>query len=140
MSLKAISILAAGALLVSFFTACGGGVGGVSANESDGLLGAAQTNRAPLASDATIVHVNSRERLATMRNGNDFPASTFLKTLNRGGGETGFLKTRVQRPSGLRTADILEGTPSINDRAVPVSASERARLEKIYRDPADDTI
>lgn len=139
MSLKVISILAAGALLVSFFTACGG-ASGVRVTESDGPIGAAPTGRAALASDATIVHVNSRERLATMRNGNAFPASTFLKTLDRGGNETGFLKTRAQRPSGLRTADILEGSPSINNRAVPVSGSERARLEKIYRDPVDDTI
>lgn len=138
MSFKATSILAASALLLSFFTACGG-PGGVRVTEGDDPINAAPTGRTIQADDATIVHVNERERLATMRNGSSLPDNTFLKTLDRRGNQTGFLKTRVQRPSGLRTADILEGRPNINDRATPVSDSERSRLEKLYRDPADDS-
>lgn len=136
MSLKALSFLAASALLISIFTACGGSTG-VRVTEGNEPLGAAPTGRTVLASDATLVHINTRGRLATMRNGSSFPAGTFLKTVDRAGNETGFLKARQQRPSGLRTADILEGNPNINNRAVPVSNAERSRLEKLYAEPAD---
>lgn len=134
--LRNISILAASALLITMFTACGG-ASGVRVTEGDDPGVAAPTGRSVLASDATLVHINDQERLATMRNGGSFPAGTFLKTVSRRGYETGFLKTRVQRPSGLRTADIVEGNPNINNRAVPVSESERSRLEKLYREPAN---
>ncbi|NBB77952.1 MAG: hypothetical protein GVY36_00650 [Verrucomicrobia bacterium] len=139
MLLKATSILAAGALLLSLMTACGGssGVRVTEGSEPVGAVGAA--SRTPQANDVTIVHVNERERLATMRSGHRFSDRTFLKTIDRGGNQTGFLKTRVQRPSGLRTADILEGRPNINDRVVPVSGPEQSRLEKLYRDPEDTT-
>ena len=136
MLLKTISILAASALLLSFLTACGGS-SGVRVTEGDEPIGATVTGRPVQAGDVTIVHVNERERLATMRNGFLFSDSTFLKTVDRGGNQTGFLKTRLQRPSGLRTADILEGRPNINNRAVPVSDAERSRLEKLYQDPAN---
>lgn len=127
----------ASALLAVLLSGCGGGPSGVRVTEGNDPVSAAPTGRAVQASDATIVHVNDRERLATIRNGSSFPPNAFLQTLDRGGNQTGFLKTRMQRPSGLRTADILEGEPSINNRAVPVDETERARLEKLYSDPAD---
>lgn len=138
MLLRTISILAASALLISFFTACGGS-SGVRVTEGNDPIGATVTGRPIQANDVSIVHVNKRERLATMRNGSRFSDRTFLKTVDRSGNQTGYLKTRATRPSGLRTADILEGQPSINNRAVPVSNSERSRLEKLYQDPTDDS-
>lgn len=140
MPIKTIFIFAASALLVFLLSACGGGGGASGVRVTEGTVPATSTatsGRTAQIGDATIVHVNDRERLATMRNGTSFPASTFLKTVDRGGEQTGFLKTRAQRPSGLRTADILEGNPNINNRAVPVSDAERVRLEELYSDPND---
>jgi hypothetical protein len=137
--LKALTVSVVAALLISFFAACGGPSGVRVIQGEDPVSASATGGRAIQAGDATIVHVNERERLATMRNGTAFPASTFLKTVDRDGNETGFLKTRAKRPSGLRTADILEGNPDINNRAVAVNDAERARLETIYRDPVDDS-
>lgn len=137
MKLKLISIFAASALLSLLLSGCGGGPAGVRVTEGNDPASAAPTGRSAQASDATIVHINDRERLATIRNGSSFPPNALLKTVDRGGNQTGFLKTRNQRPSGLRTADILEGNPSINNRTIPVSETERARLETLYSDPAD---
>lgn len=127
----------ASALLAVLLSGCGGGPSGVRVTEGNDPVSAAPTGRQAQASDATIVHISDRERLATIRNGSSFPPNAFLQTLDRGGNQTGFLKTRIQRPSGLRTADVLEGNPNINNRAVPVTETERARLEKLYSDPAD---
>jgi hypothetical protein len=86
----------------------------------------------------TIVHVDEFERLATLRNAKSFPAGTFLSTQDNQGNKTAILKARANRAVGLRTADILEGQPHINDIARPVSASESMRLGKIYRDPVEE--
>ncbi|TVP79563.1 MAG: hypothetical protein EA353_05870 [Puniceicoccaceae bacterium] len=134
---KDISILAASALLISLFTACGGSRE-MRVTEGRDPVGAAPTGSVFLTSEATIVHVNQRERLATMRNGSLFPPGTFVQTVNREGEQTGLLKVRPKRPTGLRTADILEGLPDINNRAVAVSEAESRRLKAIYRDATED--
>ena len=83
---------------------------------------------------AIIVHVNKLDRLATLRNARSFAAFTFLETRDSEGNKSAILKTRENRPTGLGTADIVEGLPKINDHATPVSDAENVRLRKIYRD------
>lgn len=132
-------LLAASALLfshLSLLSGCGG-PSGVRVTEGDQQIGAAPRGSIFLTNEASIVHVNEFERLATLRNARDFPADTFLIARDREGNESATLKTRTTRPMGLRTADILEGMPEINDRATPVSPAESERLSKIYREPAE---
>lgn len=138
MPLKVAASLAVTALLI-FFSACGGG-SGVRVTQASGPFAEAEAKDIAQPSDATVVHVNKRERLATIRNGHLYPENTFLETLNRGGERTGLLKARAQRPAGLRTADILEGSPSINNRTIPVSDSERSRLEALYGESAGGSL
>lgn len=92
---------------------------------------------AATASRASVVHVNASSRLATLRNGNMFEAGEFLVVNNRDGQQTGILKVLPKRPLGLRTADILEGEPDINNIVTRASAAEAARLAQIYRDPEE---
>ena len=80
-----------------------------------------------------IVHVNKFDRLATLRNARNFSAFTFLETRDSEGNKSAILKTRENRPTGLGTADIVEGLPEINDHATPVNDAENIRLGKIYR-------
>ncbi|MGJ8653526.1 MAG: hypothetical protein ACSHX8_09660 [Opitutaceae bacterium] len=90
-------------------------------------------------SSSTVVHVDLFERVATIRNGHGLP-DDFLIAKNRRGKQTGILKARPSRAEGgLRTADILEGEPGINNIITPASASESARLSKIYRDADSET-
>ncbi|MDQ8193559.1 hypothetical protein QEH59_03935 [Coraliomargarita sp. SDUM461004] len=110
---------------------------GVRVTEGDQQIGSARTGTVIAVNTATIVHVNEFERLATLRNARTLEDNTFLVTRDSAGNQTATLKTRPQR-DGLRTADILEGLPRINDRALPVSLSESERLRKIYRDPVVD--
>lgn len=93
-----------------------------------------------IASDvSTVVHVDLFERVATIRNGHSLPAG-FLIAKSRAGKQTGILKARPSRAAGgLRTADILEGEPGINNTITQASASESARLSKIYRDADSET-
>ncbi|HBR94587.1 MAG TPA: hypothetical protein DEA90_10525 [Opitutae bacterium] len=126
--------LAAGSLPI--LSGCGGH-NGVRITEGDQQIGAAQTGTVIPVSSATVVHVNVFERLATLRNARGFADGAFLTTRDNTGKQTATLKARAQR-EGLRTADILEGLPDINDRAEKVSASESARLSKIYRDPIQE--
>lgn len=85
--------------------------------------------------EATIVHVDLGGRVATIRRGNGFDAGEFLIVKDSEGKQTGVLKALPKRITGLRTADVLEGEPDINNIVTSASASESARLEKIYRDP-----
>lgn len=85
-------------------------------------------------SRVSVVHVNTSSRLATLRNGNSFQKGDFLIVKNRNGEQTGILKALPKRPLGLRTADILEGEPDINNFVTLASAAETARLAQIYRD------
>lgn len=133
-----LSLLAASALLISLLSGCGGGPSGVRVTEGNQQVGAAPTGSVYVSGEATIVHVDEFERLATLRNARNFEPGTFMKTRDRDGNESATLKTRANRISGLRTADIIEGMPRINDRATPVSPAESERLAKIYRDPGDE--
>jgi hypothetical protein len=107
---------------------------GVRVTEGNEPVGSAPTGTLVLAREATVVHVNENDRLATLRRAQEFTAGTFLATRNSDGERTGLLKTRPNRQIGLRTADILEGLPEINDEALPVSRAERARLVQAYPD------
>jgi hypothetical protein len=130
-------ILVISALLLCLLSGCGGS-SGIRVTEGDQQIGAAPTGSLFYTTDATIVHVDESERLATLRNARSFAEYTFLETRNIEGIKSATLKTRPSRDSGLRTADILEGMPKINDRATPVGADESVRLSKIYRDPVEE--
>ncbi len=134
---KALPLLAVSALLLSLLSGCGG-PSGVRVTEGDQQIGSAPTGSVFLTDQATIVHVDDFERLATLRNARSYAGGTFLVCKDSDGQKSATLKTRENRESGLRTADIIEGMPKINDRATPVSASESARLGKIYRDPVEE--
>jgi len=119
------------------FSACGG-PREVRVTEGTETIGAAPTGTLFSTKEASIVHVDVSGRLATLRNGNKFEAGDFLIVKdNESGEQTGVLKALPKRPLGLRTADILEGQPDINDIVVKASDSEAARLAKIYRDPEE---
>lgn len=133
---KALPLLAVSALLLSLLAGCGGT--GIRVTEGDQQIGAAPTGSLFLTNAATIVHVDEFERLATLRNARNFAEYTFLETRDPEGNKSATLKTRANRNSGLRTADILEGMPKINDRATPVNPAESARLSEIYRDPVEE--
>lgn len=130
-------LLAASALLLLALLSGCGGPSGVRVTEGDQQIGAAPKGSVFLTSDATIVHVDEIERLTTLRNARSYPAGTFLETRNEAGEKSATIKTRSNRITGLRTADILEGLPRINDRATQVSPAESERLGKIYRDPTE---
>ena len=122
-------------LAVSFSLLSGcGGSRSVRVTEGDQQIRSALTGSLYATDQATIVHVNKFDRLATLRNARSFPKSTFLETRDSEGNKSAILKTRGNRPAGLGTADIVEGLPKINDRASPVNATESVRLGKIYRD------
>jgi hypothetical protein len=134
---KTLITLAVSGLFLSLLAACGGN-GQVRVREGSEQIGSAPTGSVFVTDQASIVHVDEIERLATMRNARKFAANTFLETRDRDGKKTAILKARDNRETGLRTADILEGNPRINDRATPVSLSEMERLQKIYRDPVEE--
>ena len=98
-------------------------------------IGEAPTGTVFATKEASIVHVNVSGRIATIRNGGGFESGDFLIVKDREGKETGVLKALPKRPIGLRTADILEGSPDINNVVVTASADRAERLSKIYRDP-----
>ena len=127
-----ILLALAAALLLS---ACGGPKG-VRVTEGTETIGSAPAGTLFATQEASIVHVDLSSRLATLRNGNKFKAGAFLIVKDEESGEqTGTLKALPKRTLGLRTADVLEGEPAINDVVFRASASEAARLAKIYRDP-----
>lgn len=130
---KTILILTIGAVSLSLLSGCGG-PSGVRVTEGNQPISSAPTGTLIADNSASVVHVNEMERLTTLRNARTLQEGTFLETRDRQGTKTATLKLREAR-EGLRTADIVEGLPKINDRAMPVSASENARLKKIYRDP-----
>lgn len=117
-------------------TACGG-TGNTRENEGANPTGTVRPGTVYSTSDAIIVHVNVNGRIATIRNGNNFEEGAFLIAKDRSGEQTGVLKALPLRP-GLRTADILEGEPMINDVVSPAGTSESERLAKIYRDPEQE--
>ncbi len=130
---KALLSCALLAVSLSLLSGCGGSRS-VRVIEGDQQIRSALTGSIYATDQATIVHVNEFDRLATLRNARSFPKSTFLETRDSEGNKSAILKTRGNRPAGLGTADIVEGLPKINDRASPVNATESVRLGKIYRD------
>lgn len=130
------------ALLISglalLLTGCGNS-SGVRVTQGSEQIGAPAPGTIVASNNATVVHVDLFERVATIRNGNELPAG-FLVAKNRRGKQTGILKARPLRAEGsLRTADILEGELGINNIITQASASESARLSKIYRDADSET-
>ena len=130
---KALLSCALLAVSLSLLSGCGGSRS-VRVIEGDQQIRSALTGSTYATDQATIVHVNEFDRLATLRNARSFPKSTFLETRDSEGNKSAILKTRGNRPAGLGTADVVEGLPKINDRASPVNATESVRLGKIYRD------
>ena len=130
---KTLPSFALFAVSLSLLSGCGGSRS-VRVIEGDQQIRSALTGSIYATDQATIVHVNKFDRLATLRNARSFPKSTFLETRDSEGNKSAILKTRGNRPAGLGTADIVEGLPKINDRASPVNATESVRLGKIYRD------
>lgn len=82
---------------------------------------------------AVIVHVDGIERIVTIRKGEALNRD-FLIALTPSGEETAVLKLR-KRIGGLKTADILEGAPQINNVVTTASEERSKKLAKIYRDP-----
>ncbi|MEO0510280.1 MAG: hypothetical protein AAF065_10530 [Verrucomicrobiota bacterium] len=117
-----------------FLSACGGNEQ-VRITEGSQQIGSSPTGTVYSTSEASIVHVDEITRIATFSNGNQFAESAFLVVNDQNGQQTGLLKAIPQRETGLRTADILEGEPGINDTVSLASEEESAKLSKIYRDP-----
>ena len=104
--------------------------------EGTETIGSAPAGTLFATQQASIVHVDLSGRVATMRNGNKFEAGAFLIVKDdEDGKQTGVLKALPKRPTGLRTADVLEGEPKINDLVSKAGAAESERLSKIYREP-----
>jgi hypothetical protein len=133
--MKSLTSIALSTLLLWLLSGCAGS-GNVRVTEGSEQIGRAPTGSVYITNEAIIVHVDEIERLATLRNARNFEAGVFLQTTDREGNKNAILKTRENREVGLRTADILEGEPKINDHATPVTAAEATRLQKIYREPA----
>jgi len=132
--LHTFSLLISAAILLS---ACGG------SRETRVTRGTEQVGNAPTGtlfatSSASIVHVDERERIATIRHGRTIPDGTFLKALDRTGEQTGLLKIQPAQATGLRTAYILEGEPAISDAVSKVSAAESQRLKQRYPEGDSD--
>ena len=126
--------------LVIILSGCAGGDSSdFRVTEGNTQIGANKTPATTASSrnTPTVVHVDMFARIATIRRGDGLPAG-FLIATSRTGEQTAVLKARPSRPSGLRTADILEGQPTINNIITPASSSQSARLEKIYRDAEED--
>lgn len=119
-------------LLGLFLVGCGGGSNEVIFEKGEpGTATGGSTRLAP--GEPHLVHIDTIERIATVRNGENLDA--FLIATDRSGNQSGVLKALPLRSgSSLRTADILEGKPRISDRVRQASASEADELAKIYRD------
>ncbi|MGB0408790.1 MAG: hypothetical protein ACPGIC_02230 [Opitutales bacterium] len=121
-----------------FVAACGGGNDKMRITEGSQPIGRAPTGSVYVTTDANIVHVDAMGRIATIRNGNHFADGAFLIVTQSDGKRSGLLKALTRRQTGLRTADILEGDPNINDIVSEASSAESERLAKIYRDPEEE--
>lgn len=125
-------------LTALFLCACGGGPREVRVTQGSEQVGNAPTGTLVSTSSASIVHVDLSERIATMRRGNSFTDGQFLQSIDKQGQQTGILKAQDKKPTGLRTAFILEGEPQINDVIRAVSAAESARLAQIYPEAEEE--
>lgn len=131
MNFKSISLqtLSAIALLLALSGCAGNGIR-ITEGSNRGIAESTGTTETST-SRASLVHVNEEDRLVTIRNGRDLPAG-FLIAKDKRGKQTAVLKARQQRALGLRTADVLEGQPSINNTITPADAETSARLEQSY--------
>ena len=120
-------------LLLCLLLGCGNS--NVQVTKGDKQVGAAPIGSLFVTNAATIVHVDRLERLVTLSHARDLGEYTFLETQDSEGNKTAIIKTRANRENGLRTADILEGTPHINDQATVIEAEASTKLRETYRDP-----
>lgn len=126
--------------IAAFLGGCAGGGGSTGMR----VTGTAQQEQAErpvnLLGPGTpyIVHVDERERLVTIRNGDQLERGYHV-TISKKGEETAAIKVLPNRLIGLRTADILEGTPEINNRVLPADPARADELAEIYRDPDEDS-
>ena len=84
-------------------------------------------------STSRIVHIDLKERLATIRFGNEL-SNEFLVSRDANGEQTGVLKGIIKLNDSLKTAYILDGTPQINDKIFKASKQQNDSLSKIFRD------
>jgi hypothetical protein len=77
------------------------------------------------------------ERLATIRFGAEV-GDGFLIVKNEAGEQSALLKSLPQRPGHLRTADILEGQPQINQHVTPATEAQNEEYQKIYPSIAEE--
>lgn len=130
--IRLISLFAC--LLGLLLTGCGGGTDIRLENNQSGS--SADTSTPLVTGEPHLIHVDTIERVVTIRNGEDVDG--FLIANDRSGKQTGVLKALPMRSkSSLRTADILEGKPRINDRVRKATATEASELAKIYRDAGE---
>ena len=132
---KALFTVTVLTILLSMLPACQNT--NVRVTKGDKQVGVAPRGTLFTTSAVTIVHVDKFERIVTLRNAQQIDEFTFLEAQDSGGNKTAILKTRANRTNGLRTADILEGTPRINDRATVIEVETSAKLRETYRDPVD---
>ncbi len=117
--------------------ACAGS-GDVRITEGSETIGEKPAGTLFVTSQASLVHVDERERLATIRRGNRFEEGAFLEAVAADGQRSGLLKAQPRSLTALRTAFILEGEPAINDSVREVNAAEAARLAAKYPEAADE--
>ena len=78
-----------------------------------------------------IVHADMIERIATIRFGHEL-GEEFLIVSDENDVQVALLKSLPLRPGSLRTADILEGTPKINQRVSSATAEQNEAYQAIY--------
>lgn len=128
--------IAVGTLLLAasfFLTACGGSRQ-TQIRQGSEEIGSPRTGALVVTSSASVVHTDTRERIATVVRGQRFANGAFLKSVDRSGTQSALLKALPTEPENLRKLYILEGEPSINDKVVEVSAAEAQRLAALYPD------
>ena len=84
-------------------------------------------------STSRIVHIDLKERLATIRFGNEL-SNEFLVSRDANGQQTGVLKGIIKLNDSLKTAYIIDGNPQINDEIFKASKQQNDSLRKIFRD------
>ena len=80
-----------------------------------------------------IVHIDLKERLATIQFGNEL-SNEFLVSRDANGEQTGVLKGIIKLNDSLKTAYIIDGNPQINDEIFKASKQQNDSLRKIFRD------
>ncbi|NCG08744.1 MAG: hypothetical protein GWO81_04130 [Verrucomicrobia bacterium] len=91
------------------------------------------TPAGPAYKGPTVVHADMIERVATIRYGHEL-GEGFLIVRDPNGEQTSLLKSLPLYPGRLRTADILEGNPKINNRVEAATQEQNEAYKKIYPD------